>query len=337
MSNSLAALVEKLPLGPDILPRAKRLVLGITHDFWKDGEANVFADLKQLALKPRQLELTDNSAPNTPGTPHAGMATPTSAPKGKSLPEWHAAPGEISEKMWGNGFLTPGDEAVSEMLIAPLGLNKDMSVLDLSAGLGGRLRQTVEKFGVYITGLEPDQQIAQRGMEMSVRAGKGKHAVITAYDPNNFAVAKTYDAIIARETFYRVTDKDKFFKALASCTKPKAQITFTDYIVNPEDRNKPAILAWTKFEQGSAPLGLVEMAEAWAKVGFNLRVHDDQTDFYSKEVIKGLKHFAVFMASGVKPDAETKKSLMRRMQTWTHRMAAIQQGMKFYRFYGTRQ
>ncbi len=76
--------------------------------------------------------------------------------------------------MWGEGFVTPGGEAVSDMLIKPLGLNKQMSVLDLSAGLGGRMRKATEETGASFTGLEPDPGIAKRGMEMSVKAGKGQ-------------------------------------------------------------------------------------------------------------------------------------------------------------------
>ncbi len=50
--------------------------------------------------------------------------------------------------------------------------------------------------------------------------------------------------MIARETFYRVENKQEFFEALAACLKPQAQISFTDYLVNPEDRTKPAIVRW---------------------------------------------------------------------------------------------
>ena len=42
------------------------------------------------------------------------------------------------------------------------------------------------------------------------------------------------------------------------------------------------------------------------------------------------------MASGVKPDEETRKAIDKRITTWAHRMAAIEQGMRFYRFYGLR-
>ncbi len=87
---------------------------------------------------------------------------------------------------------------------------------------------------------------------------------------------------------------------------------------------------------GATPFGLIEMAEAWAKAGFKLRVNDDQTEYYRKEVLAGLMRFALFLKTGPRPDAETKKAILRRLETWMHRLAAMEEGMKFYRFYGTK-
>jgi len=321
MPNPLPKLLEKY-VGPAALPRARQFALGVAQDFWKDGPENPLGFIPGFGGKK-----TGSSA--------AAKAAPAPAAPAQTL--WHAEPGEISEKMWGAGFVAPAGDAVTEMLITPLGLTKDMNVLDLSAGLGGRMRMATEKYGVYITGLEPDAGIAARGMEMSRRLGKGKHDAIAPYDPNNFLIEHSYDAIIARETFYRVTNLDKFLESLAAHTKPQAQVSFTDYIVNPEDRQRPAILAWQIFERGAKPLGLIETAQIWAKFGFTIRVHEDQTDFYKKEVQGGLRRFSEFLASSTKPDPETKKAMVRRVQTWAHRMAAMEQGMKFYRFYGVKR
>lgn len=247
---------------------------------------------------------------------------------------WHAQPGEVSEKMWGSGYVSPADEYLTDLMIRPMGLTKDMSMLDLSAGLGGRMRKTTKEFGLYINGREPDPELALRGMAISTAEGRGKRDEITAYDPMNLIEHRQYDCVIARETIYRVADKEKFIRAIIACCKSKAQISFTDYIVNPEARGQPAILAWQAFEKGASPVGLVEMAELWAKAGISLRVHDDQTEYYKKEVKQGLKRFAEFMASGVKPDAPTKKAIEKRITTWAHRTAAMEQGMRIYRFYG---
>lgn len=328
MANALNALLEK-HFGDQPLPRLKRLAIGLAEDFWHDGDYNPFTSTRPAPKKRRKSDTPPPAsetpiAPPTEITPH--MATPKI---------WHAEAGEISEKMWGAGFVTPGDAVLNDMMMTPLGLTKDHSVLDLSAGLGGRLRKTVEEFGVYITGLEPDPDIAARGMELSTRAGKAKRAEISAYDPASFSVARRYDCIIARETFYRVADRPTFFAALAGCTKAGAQISFTDYIVNPEDREKPAIVAWTEKEKCN-PIGIVEMAEAWAKVGFKLRVHDDQTNFYKSEIKIGLKRLALFLATGPIPDTETKQAISRRLNTWVLRLGAMQSGMKFVRFYGSK-
>ena len=209
-------------------------------------------------------------------------------------------------------------------------------MLDLAAGLGSRMRKTSATYGTYISGREPDPEIAARGMALSVAAGKGKHDIITAYDPMSFTDEHKYDCIIARETLYRVANKKIFVGSIIDCCKPHAQLSFTDFFLNQESLNQPAVLAWKAYEKEAQPPTLVEMAELWAKAGISLRVHDDQTEFYKKEVKKGILRFARFMASGVKPDQATKKSIEKRITTWAHRMAALDQGLKFYRFYGLR-
>ena len=104
--------------------------------------------------------------------------------------------------MWGDGFVTPGDPAITDDLVRPRKLDANtMSVLDLSAGLGGRMRVISDKYGVFVTGLEPDAEVAARGMEMAIHAGKKQQSPIAAYDPDSLSLARKYDLVIARETF----------------------------------------------------------------------------------------------------------------------------------------
>jgi cyclopropane fatty-acyl-phospholipid synthase-like methyltransferase len=338
MSHPLSALIDK-HLGAGFLPRLKQQVLGLAEDFWKDGPENL------LNLDLNAAKLRGMAARKAPVTArHPARKNPEDAPVASqpAIPArdpnlWHAEPGEISEKMWGDGFVTPGGSVISGMLIKPLGLTKEMSVLDLSAGLGGRIRRTAEETGAYVTGLEPDASVAERGMQLSVKAGKSKHAPITHYVADKLALNRSYDCIIARETFYRMANRSAFFAKIGQHTKPRGQIAFTDYIVNPEHRDHPAILAWKNFEKNADPPGLVELAEAWAKAGFNLRVNEDLTEFYKTEVRVGLKRLMQFLVSGIQPDEETSYAVLRRIETWKYRMAAMDAGMKFHRFYGTKQ
>ena len=331
MSGSFLSLFQRVPLVPQMRRGCVRLgrgIVGLAQDYWKDGGK------EEAEHKEKRVKKAPKTSAPAAHIDHSKDSPFASAKAANGL--WHALPGEVSEKMWGDGFVTPGDEYITDRLIRPLGITKDMSLLDLSAGLGGRLRKTAKEFGVYIDGFEPDPDIAARGMALSIAQGRGKHATIKPYDPMNLPEERTYDCVIARETIYRVPDKQKFIASIVACCKPKAQVSFTDYIVNPEMRDQPAIVAWRAFEKDINPSGLVEMAELWAKAGISLRVHDDLTDYYKEEVKKGMVRFAKFMTSGVKPDPETKKSIEKRITTWAHRMAAMEQGMKFYRFYGIR-
>jgi cyclopropane fatty-acyl-phospholipid synthase-like methyltransferase len=300
----------------------RREIVGLAQDFWKDGDG--------------RIPMANDDRGNDGGAGFSRTTTSQASAPIDMTRLWHAQPGEISEKMWGPGCVTPCDHYLSETLIRPLAMNKDMSLLDLSAGLGMRLRKTAEEYKVYITGLEPDPEIAARGMAMSKAMGLGKKAAIEHYDPAHLKISRKFDCVVARETLYRAPDTPKFIATIVDCCKPKAQVSFTDYIVNSEARDQAAIAAWRAFETGANPMGLVEMAEAWAKAGISLRMHEDLTDMYKKEVKAGLVRFVAFITSGVKPDAQTKKAIEKRIMTWAHRMAALEQGMKFYRFYGVR-
>jgi len=338
MPNPLLNIVERIrptQKARHVWAHLRQEVIGLARDYWKDGnwekppltgeldDLPVHAPVSRPASEAPSKVKSDTSASPFSVTRTAGGL-------------WSAHPGEISERMWGHGYVSPGDEHITNLLITPLGINKDMNILDLSAGLGGRMRKMTEEYGVYINGLEPDADIAARGMSISVAAGRSKQAAIEAYDPMNLTSTHKYDCVIARETIYRVADKQKFINSIVACCKPKAQISFTDYVVNPEVHDAPNIAAWRAFEKGADPVGLVEMAEMWAKAGISIRVHDDQTDYYKKEVRRGLLVFAKFMAADVKPDEPTRKAIERRVMIWAHRMAAIDAGMRFYRFYGMR-
>ncbi len=315
MPNPLSSIVERIkPAMPRLLAQWQREIVGFAHDYWKDGKWEKQAP-SHFDEKPRAEQSFD---------PTMEQASAV----------WQAKAGEVSEKMWGQDFILPGDDAVTALLMTPLAVTKDMHILDLSAGLGGRMRKAHKEYGVALTGMEQDADIAKRGLELSVASALGKKAALEPYNPTEIKPAQKYDGVLAREIIYRVADKEKFIQSIAGYCKPKAQVSFTDYIVNVEMRDQPAIVAWRAFEQGADPSSLVDMAALWGKAGISIRVHDDQTDFYKKEIKNGLISLTRFLASGVVPDAETKKTINKQIALWAHRMAALESGLKFYRFYG---
>ena len=333
MPNPIYAFIEK-----HAGPRFAQQAAGIFEDFWKDTQCEF--PIYELKITGRTFKLPNLLKP-MPTTP--GQAAPTPAPRTTAAPIkaatpstlWHAAPGELAEKMWGTEQILPAGDELMTMLITPAGLAKDKNVIDLTAGLGGPMRKLVGQVS-QLKGMETDPAIAARGMELSTKQGKAKMAPIETYDPAAFSMPAIYACMIARELFYHTPDKNKFFYSIAAGIKIGGSVVFTDYIVNPEDRAKPGILAWQAQEPMAKPLGLIEMAEAWAKAGVELRVSEDQTPYYRKELVNGINRFVAALSSASHPDGETKKAILAEVEAWIHRLAAIQAGMKFYRFHAVK-
>jgi cyclopropane fatty-acyl-phospholipid synthase-like methyltransferase len=332
MSNVTQTITAKLT-GAHILACTKQFIFGLAADFWKDApyDPAMFRRLSPLqAVKNLRGKKKDPASPLSIA-PTAAMAAPI-----PPVPQWHAPAGEIAEKMWGEGHVLPAGNQIMDMLIASLTLKPEQNLLDLSAGLGGALRKLAGKASL-INGMETDIALAQRGTEISARGSQAQNIPIIVYSPVTFAMPATFDRVVARELFYRVTDKASFFTAIGGCLRGKGEIAFTDYIVDAENKDKPAILGWQAFEKGAAPIGLIDMAQAWAKAGFEMRASDDQTDLYKHEVLAGLKRLSLALGQSKKPDAETRQSVLHNVELWMHRMAAFDQGMKFYRFHAVRQ
>lgn len=293
--------------------RALAEIIGWAQDFWYDP--------------PRQPK---TAAKSSAATPKAAATAPQ--PERVILNSWTADRPQILEKIWGEGEIAPGGEYLNKLLVTPLGLQPDNSVLDLAAGLGNFPRMLAAKFNVYVDGLEPDPQLAVRGMELSVRAGKGKHAGISPYDLPSFTADRAYDCVIARELFYRVPNKQAFFAELAKAVKLKGHLVFTDFVLSPEARNLTPVLEWLGFEAGAAPLAEPEIIVHLKQQGFDVRVTDDQTKFYQQEILHGLANFAQFLKRHQLDDA-TKVLVRGEIELWARRAAAFASGLKLMRFH----
>lgn len=327
MANPLSKIMSNPVLQARLL-RLQVVVMGLALDFWKDTPFPK-KEKKPVVAKPAPVPLSGAQNENA-------QVVKKESPSIKSK-YWIADRIQIMEKLWGEGNIFPGDKEYVSNLVAPLGLNQETSVLDLSAGLGGLARKLAVDYNVYVTGLEPNPVLASRGMLMSIAAGKSKQASITAYDPAAYEASKKYDCVFARELFCRVIGKEKFFNAVASSVKPKGgQIVFTDYILEDKDMDKKAIVQWLSVEKDVVPLSYAKMVQEWKGLKFDMRVAEDQTDLYRREVLRGLSRFVAYLAKH-KPSPDTKPLIVHEIDLWSRRVAAIENGLKYYRFYGIKR
>ncbi len=326
--QSLSQMPKFIP--SDFLFRARMEIIGIAQDFWKDGQPRVKAVTPAKPEKKRSIT--------------KAILEKVFSSKGYEESEadeirqgrWKADRVRVKEKLWGDGNVIPTNKALIDSLIMPFGLTKEMSALDLSAGLGGLARIMARDFRCYATGLEQDKEIAERGMAKSVNMGQQKHAEILHYDPETFEPSRHYDCIIMRDLLSHVRDKKRFIKAVVSSLKGGGgQLAMTDYVLDHGKHDIPAIKAWLDNEKSASPGTLDEMTKVLTHMGLDVRIGEDLTPAYLNEIMRRLGLFAAFLAKHP-PEATTKPLVLKEIEFWATRAAALQQGLKFCRFYAIR-
>ena len=275
-------------------------------------------------LNKKKDKKSEKGEPETPVDP-AGLNR-----HGKPL--WSANRIEVAEKIWGPGFVVPGGVELITSLTKPLGLNPAMTVLELGAGLGGATR-CMAACGCWVTGLESSPFLAEQGMLRSTKAGLAKQAPIQVYDPENVKYGKRVDAVFAKDVFFTIKDKTTLFDRVEAILKPRGQFLFTDYIIEPEKRNAPAIVSWSDREPLEPQLWTLQGAlDAFAQCNLDLRVHEDITVAHRNHILAAIKSLTEHLEKH-HLDKETKINVIDEVETWAQRVAALNAGLKCYRFY----
>lgn len=281
------------------------------------------------ALKRRRRE--DDPEEDKPETPAVSANHPGGRDRwGKPL--WNATRIGVVEKLWGQGFTTPGGTDHVPYLVLPLGLNPAMSVLDLGVGLGGSTRTMAGKFGCWATGLEAVPILAKEAMERSVKAGLNKHAPIEPFDPENFTYSRRVDAIVYKEGLFTVRDKDQLFDGLEVYLKPRGQLLMTDYVAESEATIR-ALNDWASREPVEPSLWTLDrLTDAFAQRNLDLRIREDITETHKNLILGALRDLTQHLERYAM-DLETKTNVLDEVELWARRVDAINRGLKVYRFY----
>lgn len=257
---------------------------------------------------------------------------------------WAPARLTAAQMVWGKGFATPGDEAYLMNLVNVAGLKPDMSILDLSAGLGGAARALSERFGgLWITALEMSPELAKLGMEQTKMAGMTKKVPLESFDPAKPDWKKKFDFAFARESFYQLEKKEVILLAIAKSLKPTGQCLLTDLVVREEGLSSPVLDAWKASEPNPVYLWSVDQYRAFFKK-LNLPMSlspQDLTEGYCNLIVSGwwnAQNTILRAKESGDYDEEVLAALGDEAERWAARTAALQSGdLSVYRFYSDKR
>jgi SAM-dependent methyltransferase len=246
------------------------------------------------------------------------------------------------QRVWGDGFCGPGGPRETLGLVEVLGLTAEMSMLDLGAGLGGPARTMAEKYGVWVTGMEREPELAEAGMELSTKAGMTRKVPIALYDPEALELPSAkYDCVFAKECLYVVGDKQRLLAEVRKSLKPRGQLLFTDYVLENTGAGSKALRDWIAGEpiQPTA-WSLKQFMEALDEIGFHRAITPmDITDEFNARIVKGWETSADVIAKQIRSgrlDRGLIDALVSEAELWMYRSNVLTSGdVKLYRFYAS--
>ncbi len=241
----------------------------------------------------------------------------------------------VRQWLWGPGFHLPGNAEYVLKLVKPFAANPAMSMLDVAAGLGGPARAIAEAFGTYVTGLERDAELARRGMEMSIVAGKQRHAPISVIDPETFELrTSAFDCVIGRGATYMVQDKERFMRVLILGLKQRGQLLLTDYVIEPKLAQRPELAMWAALQPHPPSLWtLQQYTDCFKSLGFDVRITEDITHDLKLQIVLGWDNLVQTVDIKALPKSH-KLQIVGEAERWVKTIVTLDSGaVKAYRFY----
>ncbi|HEV2673558.1 MAG TPA: methyltransferase domain-containing protein [Aliidongia sp.] len=241
----------------------------------------------------------------------------------------------LAQKIWGPGFLVPGGVDYVMTMVKPFGVNPAMSLLDLTAGLGGPSRHVSQFFDVYITAMERAPEIAKRGQIMSVDAGLGKKVPVTAYDPETVELKPhAFDCAYAEYLTVSVVAKERLIREVMRSLKARGQFSFVDFVLAEGELEDPRLEALRRIERfAPMPWRIKEYTDCLSACGFDVRISEDHTDLFLRHVAQGWAQFV--QNYDVKAMTRgNQQAVAEEAELWNARVAALQSGvLRVYRLY----
>lgn len=249
---------------------------------WWEGYDPEDVRARLAELERRRAGSDEEEAASVPETDQSRAAPPTvedMLPTG----EWDRRRIEISQFIWGEGYCGPGGPEHTIGLSKLLALSPKMSALVVGAGLGGPARVLAKEFGVWITGIEASEKLAEAGMELSIREGMAKKAPIRSFDPENpEEFERSFDRAFAKEALHTVQNKEGLIREISAKLKEDGLFLITDFFLSEAGAAlSPEVEAWREAQPLPTYLcpaeNMIEMLEG---AGMGVRVNESISDQY---------------------------------------------------------
>ena len=202
---------------------------------------------------------------------------------------WSDSAIEISEAVWGEGFIEPGGAALARKIIAPASPDSTKTVLDLTAGMGGTACTFAREDNLWMEAYEADPALTHRAREIARTYMLSKRVPIQQVDYATVDLkSKRYDLIYSRDRLYTTPHKRRLIQQVAGALKPGGQFLLTDYVRRKESGFTEPFDKWIDAEpQVVYPWTDAQYVEELRRAGLKLRTSHDFSEKVLKQIHAG--------------------------------------------------
>ena len=246
-------------------------------------------------------------------------------PSGRA--EWTPQRIRALQMIFGPGEDSPAATERCKLMITPLGMNAQMSVVEIGSKLGSGLRAVAGgKNGAWIDGVEAEECFIGVSKQLIAQDGLQKKAVPMHTDLADERIQKhRRDVIISRESLHRFDDRKKVLEEAHDLLKPQGQMVFTDFVIDPM-MDETDLEAWFALHLNRPTLvQLEELRSELIDVGFDVHVARDESTEFSTVIVNELLRFA----NNLKRTPTPKKMnnwVMTEVEYWARTLSALESG-----------
>lgn len=158
-------------------------------------------------------------------------AEPEPVEEAPTLERWTPRRLQVVQKLFGEGFNQPGGEELMKPLIAPLGLNPNLSITELGSGLGGMSRLMARE-NLWIDAYEQDEDLVAAAIDIARQQGLKQRINMKAQSLDALQLKRrSVDAVVSKDGLMAVQDKRLLLAKIRAALKPGGQLMFTDFLL----------------------------------------------------------------------------------------------------------
>ncbi|MDF1720179.1 MAG: methyltransferase domain-containing protein [Minwuia sp.] len=247
-------------------------------------------------------------------------------------PVWPHDRVKLVQRLFGDGLVWPGGEAMVERMLRPLeqdmdvDLDKDSRIVELGAGLGGIGARLSMQSGATVTAFDDRVGLIDHGVAWVEKSGASVR--LDRRELHDTGLRRGFaDAVIARDSFMAVRRKKHLFDHIFHILKPTGKLVYTDLFLTGDDPECPEVAVWSAMEP--RPMHLMNPQAArdmLYDIGFAMPDFVDITDAYLAGIREAFGQVGTILQEAGSDAPTLQPLLVAEAEYWTRRSTLMESG-----------